>query len=64
MFLTHSKFSSPATDIFVLSDKNRAVCARFKSSQLAMEMKEFLPLCIFQVVYVRIVYEDQMSLSY
>ena len=28
VFPAHSKFSSPATKIFVLSDKNRAVCAR------------------------------------
>ena len=27
-FPVHSKFSLPATKIFVLSDKNRAVCAR------------------------------------
>ena len=28
VFPAHSKFLSPATKIFVLSDKNRAVCAR------------------------------------
>ena len=28
VFPAHSKFSSPATKIFVLSDENRAVCAR------------------------------------
>ena len=27
-FPAHSKFSSPATKIFVLSNKSRAVCAR------------------------------------
>jgi len=27
MFPAHSKFSSPATKIFVLSDEGRAVCA-------------------------------------
>ena len=33
MFPAHSKFSSPATKIFVLSDENRTVCARFKGRQ-------------------------------
>ena len=28
VFPSHSKFSSPVTKIFVLSDENRAVCAR------------------------------------
>ena len=28
VFPANSKFSSPATKIFVLSDENRAVCAR------------------------------------
>ena len=33
-FSAHSKFSSPATQIFVLSDKNRAVCARLYRKKL------------------------------
>ena len=48
MFPAHSKFTSPATKVFVLSDKNRAVCATLTLGFLSLATDfECLHTCNF-----------------
>ena len=68
MFPAHSKFSSPATKIFVLGDKNRALCARLKQEisllkcSLYVEELSYLVVKIENSVHTGKIFESFQSL--